>query len=48
MFQKLQEILNVICTKIFQIDFLEAEKIGSIDGNPTYKILIKMEEIFSG
>ena len=32
-FQKLQEILYVIGTKIFQIDLLEAEKIGSKDGN---------------
>ena len=32
-FQKLQEILNVIGTEIFQIDLLEAEKIGSKDGN---------------
>ena len=33
-FQKLQEILYVIGTKIFQFDLLEAEKIGSKDGNP--------------
>ena len=32
---KLQEILYVIGTKIFQIDLLEAEKIGSKDGNST-------------
>ena len=32
-FLKIQEILYVIGTKIFQIDLLEAEKIGSKDGN---------------
>ena len=47
-FRKLQEILYVVGTQIFQIDLLEAEKIGSKDGNPTYKILIEMEEFFSG
>ena len=33
--RKLQEILYVIDTKIFQIDLLEAEKIKSKDGNST-------------
>ena len=33
-FQKIQEILYQIDTKIFQFDLLEAEKIGSKDGNP--------------
>ena len=34
-FWKLEEILYVIGTKIFQIDLLEAEKIGSKDVNST-------------
>ena len=34
-FRKLQEILFVIGTEIFQFDLLEAEKIGSKDGNST-------------
>ena len=33
--KKIQEILYVIGTKIFKFDLLEAEKIGSKDGNPT-------------
>ena len=33
-FWKIQEILYQIDTKIFQFDLLEAEKIGSKDGNP--------------
>ena len=40
-FQKLQEILYVIGTEIFQIDLLKAQKIGSKDGNSTKKILKK-------
>ena len=40
----LQEILYVIGTKIFQIDLLEAGKIGSKDGNLTLKILNKIEK----
>ena len=34
-FLKIQEILYLMDTKIFRFDPLEAEKIGSKDGNPT-------------
>ena len=34
-FWKIQEILYVIGTIIFQFNLLEAEKVGSKDGNPT-------------
>ena len=44
MFQKIQEILYLIDTKIFQFDPLEAEKIESKDGNPTWKIWKKWKK----
>ena len=40
-FRKLQEILYVVGTQIFQIDLLEAEKIGSKDGNSTWQLNLK-------
>ena len=39
MFRKIQEILYLIETKIFQFDLSEAEKIGSKVGSPTLKNL---------
>ena len=39
MFRKIQEILYLIDTKIFQFDLLEAEKFGSKVDNPSLKIL---------
>ena len=41
MFWKIQEILYLIDTKIFQFDLLEAEKFGSEVDNPSLKILEK-------
>ena len=38
MFWKIQEILYLIDTKIFQFDLLEAEKFGSENDNPSLKI----------
>ena len=44
MFPKIQEIFYLIDTKIFQFDLLEDEKIGSKDGNPTWKIWKKWKK----
>ena len=44
MFPKIQEIFYLIDTKIFQFDLPEDEKIGSKDGNPTWKIWKKWKK----
>ena len=44
-FWKIQEILYLIDTKIFQFDLLGAEKFATKDGNPSLKIFEKKYEI---